>query len=90
MSMSSGERFAGDSAKSTQQDSICWYLTLGECQVIVFANDQDSYSYSCTGCNAQQEAKGRIQTLSQANEHAAQCRAISTRASETSRTSQPS
>jgi hypothetical protein len=82
MGIQSGERFGAadppESAKPRQQDSICWYVTLGGCQVTVSANDQGGYSYRCEGCNAQQDkAEGRVQTLFQANEHAAQCRAIS-------------
>ena len=82
MGIESSKRFMGpdspDPAKSRQQDSICWYVTLGGCQVTVSANAQGSYSYRCQGCNAQQDkAEGRVQTLSHANEHAGQCRAIS-------------
>ena len=65
-------------AKSRQEDSNCWYLTLGGCQVTVSADDQGGYSYRCEGCGAQQDRAGqRESALVRANEHASKCRAIS-------------
>jgi hypothetical protein len=79
MGSSGGERFAGhglpDSDRSRLR-AISWYLTLGGCHVAVFATGESSFSYRCEGCNAQPyRTGGRLQALSRANQHAAQCRA---------------
>jgi hypothetical protein len=68
-----------DPGQSRQDDSI-WYLTVVGYQVTVSSNDQGGYRYRCEGCNAQQDrASERARALSEANEHASICRAMSSR-----------
>lgn len=67
-------------AQSKQDNPICWYLTVVGYQVTVFLNGQGDYRYHCEGCNVQEDRPSeRAQVLSDANEHASKCRAMSSR-----------
>ena len=69
-----------DPAQSKQDDPICWYLTVVGHQVTVSLNGQGAYRYHCEGCNVQEDRRSeRAQVLSEANEHASRCRAMSSR-----------
>jgi len=77
----SGERSRAadppDAAKSGQQDSICWYVALGVPSHGV-CERPGQLDLPLPRMRAQHDkAEGRVQTLSRANEHAGQCRAIS-------------
>ena len=66
------------SRRADHQNPICWYLTLGGCTVTVSGNEQAVYTFRCEGCGTHQDQVAElVQALSQANEHASECRAVS-------------
>jgi hypothetical protein len=81
MGITNNERIAQSrrgGARSGRPGPTWWYLTLGGCHVAVSASGSGNYSYRCTGCDVQSvQAEGRLQALSHASQHAAQCRAMS-------------